>query len=143
MENLNRQVLLKRRPTGLPRTEDFEIADAPLPDPLEGEVLVRGIYLSLDPAPAGPQFRQAVGQARRRSGQKCLLKPKDVWTIRSDSSWSAASAIFQHLEKTAIAIPKIIALASSPALGRTHQKPLKNEPQNRGAATRDPAYSVQ
>ena len=47
-ENLNRQVLLKRRPTGLPRTEDFEIADAPLPDPLEGEVLVRGIYLSLD-----------------------------------------------------------------------------------------------
>jgi len=49
VENLNRQVLLKRRPTGLPRPEDFEIADAPLPDPREGEVLVRGIYLSLDP----------------------------------------------------------------------------------------------
>jgi hypothetical protein len=26
------------------------------------------------------------------------LTPKDVWTIRSDSGWSGASAIFQHLE---------------------------------------------
>ena len=49
MENRNRQVLLKRRPTGAPTPADFEITDAPLPDPAEGEVLVRGIYLSLDP----------------------------------------------------------------------------------------------
>ena len=49
MENRNRQVLLRRRPTGAPTTEDFAIADGPIPDPAEGEVLVRGIYLSLDP----------------------------------------------------------------------------------------------
>ncbi len=49
MENQNRQVLLKRRPTGMPTTADFAIADSPMPDPAEGEVLVRGIYLSLDP----------------------------------------------------------------------------------------------
>jgi len=40
MENRNRQVLLKRRPTGAPTAADFAIADAPLPDPAEGEVLV-------------------------------------------------------------------------------------------------------
>ena len=49
MENTNRQVLLKRRPTGMPSVADFEIVEAPTPDPGDGEVLVRGIYLSLDP----------------------------------------------------------------------------------------------
>ena len=49
MENRNRQVLLKRRPTGAPTTADFDIADGPMPDPGTGEALVRGIYLSLDP----------------------------------------------------------------------------------------------
>ena len=49
MDNQNRQVLLNSRPSGIPTTADFTIADSPLPDPAEGEVLVRGIYLSLDP----------------------------------------------------------------------------------------------
>ncbi len=49
MDNQNRQVLLKQRPNGMPSAADFAIVDAPMPDPAEGEVLVRGIYLSLDP----------------------------------------------------------------------------------------------
>ncbi len=49
MDNQNRQVRLKRRPTGMPQPADFDIVDAPLPDPDAGEVLVRGVYLSLDP----------------------------------------------------------------------------------------------
>jgi NADPH-dependent curcumin reductase len=49
MENHNRQVLLKSRPNGMPTTAGFTIIDSPLPEPAEGEVLVRGIYLSLDP----------------------------------------------------------------------------------------------
>ena len=43
MENRNRQVLLKRRPSGGPTTADFEIVDGPIPEPGSGEVLVRGI----------------------------------------------------------------------------------------------------
>ena len=35
MENQNRQVRLKRRPTGAPATDDFEIVDAPMPDPAD------------------------------------------------------------------------------------------------------------
>ena len=45
----NLQVRLKRRPTGAPVPEDFEIAAAPIPEPAEGEALVRTIWLSLDP----------------------------------------------------------------------------------------------
>ncbi len=49
MPETNRQVLLKRRPNGLPVPEDFAIAEAPLPQPKDGEVVLRGVYLSLDP----------------------------------------------------------------------------------------------
>jgi NADPH-dependent curcumin reductase len=49
MPERNRQVLLKRRPAGLPVPEDFAIVEAPLPEPGEGEVVLRGLYLSLDP----------------------------------------------------------------------------------------------
>jgi NADPH-dependent curcumin reductase CurA len=45
----NRRVLLRSRPVGEPKPTDFEVADAPLPAPGDGEVLCRAIYLSLDP----------------------------------------------------------------------------------------------
>jgi NADPH-dependent curcumin reductase CurA len=60
MANTNRQVLLKRRPNGSPTPADFEVIDAPIPDPADGEVLVRGIYLSLDPYMRGPDQRRPV-----------------------------------------------------------------------------------
>jgi NADPH-dependent curcumin reductase CurA len=44
-----RQVLLRRRPVGLPVPEDFEIVDLPAPALGDGDVLRRTIYLSLDP----------------------------------------------------------------------------------------------
>ena len=49
MPERNRQILLKRRPSGVPVPEDFDIVEAKLPEPGEGEVVLRGIYLSLDP----------------------------------------------------------------------------------------------
>src|SRR5215470_2394867 len=45
----NRRVLLKSRPVGEPKPTDFEIADSPAPKPQDGEILVRTIWLSLDP----------------------------------------------------------------------------------------------
>jgi NADPH-dependent curcumin reductase CurA len=45
----NRRVLLKSRPQGEPTPANFEIADAPVPEPREGEYLSRTIWLSLDP----------------------------------------------------------------------------------------------
>ncbi len=45
----NRRVLLRNRPVGEPTLADFEIVDAPLPAPGDGEILCRAIWLSLDP----------------------------------------------------------------------------------------------
>ena len=45
----NRRVLLRSRPVGEPKPTDFEIVDAPLPTPGDGEILGRTIWLSLDP----------------------------------------------------------------------------------------------
>ncbi len=70
MANRNRQVLLKRRPTGAPTPADFEIADAPLPDLADGAVLVRGIYLSLDPYMRG-----------RISGARSYAKPVEIGAV--------------------------------------------------------------
>ena len=50
---LNRQVRLRSRPSGIPQAEHFEIVEAPVPDLLSGQVLVRNIYLSVDPAMRG------------------------------------------------------------------------------------------
>src|SRR4051794_9123576 len=52
-QRVNRQVRLKSRPSGIPKAERFEIVEAPVPDPSDGEVLVRNIYLSVDPAMRG------------------------------------------------------------------------------------------
>jgi NADPH-dependent curcumin reductase CurA len=49
MRNSNRQWRLKRRPVGEIRPGDLELVDAPKPVLGAGEVLVRNIYLSLDP----------------------------------------------------------------------------------------------
>ena len=46
---MNRQVRLKSRPTGEPSAANFELADAPVPEAKDGEVLRRTIYMSLDP----------------------------------------------------------------------------------------------
>jgi len=50
---INRQVRLKSRPAGIPQAENFELASASVPDLGEGQVLVRNIYLSAEPAMRG------------------------------------------------------------------------------------------
>ena len=49
----NRQVRLKARPSGIPQAEHFEIVDAPIPAPQDGQILVRNLYLSVEPAMRG------------------------------------------------------------------------------------------
>ena len=46
----NAQIILKRIPTGLLGPDDFEVRDAPIPEPGEGEVLIQAHYLSVDAA---------------------------------------------------------------------------------------------
>ena len=49
MPDLNRQIILANRPDGYPVESDFELVESSIPAPVEGEILVRTIYLSVDP----------------------------------------------------------------------------------------------
>ncbi len=46
----NRQILLRRRPTGLVQPGDTELVASPAPEPAEGEALVRTTYVGIDAA---------------------------------------------------------------------------------------------
>ncbi|MEH2053368.1 NADP-dependent oxidoreductase [Nostoc sp.] len=46
---INKQIILKSRPVGEPKENDFALVETPTPEPGEGEILSRTIYLSLDP----------------------------------------------------------------------------------------------
>ncbi|GAB3671040.1 NADP-dependent oxidoreductase [Salinisphaera aquimarina] len=45
----NQQIILAKRPTGMPDASNLQLRDGPMPSCGDGEVLVRTIYLSLDP----------------------------------------------------------------------------------------------
>ena len=49
MPQTYRRIVLARRPQGAPTPGDFRLEEAPVPTPEEGEVLLRTLYLSLDP----------------------------------------------------------------------------------------------
>ena len=53
MHPTTRQLKLVSRPKGLPQPGDFTIEEAPTAEPKEGEVLVKVLYASLDPAMRG------------------------------------------------------------------------------------------
>jgi NADPH-dependent curcumin reductase CurA len=61
----NQMMKLRRRPKDFPDPEDFELATGPIPVPGPGQVLVRTLMLSIDPAMRGwlvegPNYVQAV-----------------------------------------------------------------------------------
>jgi NADPH-dependent curcumin reductase CurA len=45
----NRRIVLAARPQGLPKPSDFRLESVPVPMPGDGEVLLRTLWLSLDP----------------------------------------------------------------------------------------------
>jgi len=49
----NRQVLLASRPDGIPQAANFHLAEAPVPEPGPGQVLVHNQWLSVEPAMRG------------------------------------------------------------------------------------------
>jgi NADPH-dependent curcumin reductase CurA len=46
----SRQLYMRRYPEGLPSADDFEVREAPTPEPSEGQILVRPRYVSVDAA---------------------------------------------------------------------------------------------
>lgn len=69
MGDVNRQIILKSTPEGVPVPENFEMKEIRVAEPGEGEVLVRNTYMSLDP------FMRSQMAGRHMSG---ALHPGDV-----------------------------------------------------------------
>jgi NADPH-dependent curcumin reductase CurA len=53
MDELNQQIRLAARPSGLPQASDWELIAEPVPEPGAGEFLVALSYVSIDPAMRG------------------------------------------------------------------------------------------
>jgi len=49
MERVSREIRLVARPQGFPGEDLFEVAETPIPDPADGQLLVRNAYFSVDP----------------------------------------------------------------------------------------------
>lgn len=64
---VNRQYILKSRPVGLPKESDFDLIEKPIGELKDGEVLVKAMYLSVDPYMRG-----------RISGMKSYAAPVEV-----------------------------------------------------------------
>ncbi len=64
---VNRQIVLKSRPETMPGLDNFALVESAVSEPAEGEVLVRTLYLSLDPYMRG-----------RMSAAKSYAKPVEV-----------------------------------------------------------------
>jgi NADPH-dependent curcumin reductase CurA len=66
MSEINRRIVLASRPDGRPTPENFRLEEAPVPEPADGEILCRTVYLSLDPymrgrMNEGPSYARPVG----------------------------------------------------------------------------------
>jgi len=69
-ETLNTRILLNARPVGLPKKSDFTIEKVPLPEPGDGEMLLKTLWLSLDPYMRG-----------RMSDRESYAKPVEIGEV--------------------------------------------------------------
>jgi NADPH-dependent curcumin reductase CurA len=56
MATTSREVRLKSRPVGMPTDQNFEVATAQLAEPTAGQVLVRNMWMSVDPYMRGRMY---------------------------------------------------------------------------------------
>jgi len=70
MTEKNQQILLARRPSGAVEEGNFRLVETDVPEPGEGQFLVRNLYLSLDPYMRG-----------RMSEAKSYAKPTEVGQV--------------------------------------------------------------
>jgi NADPH-dependent curcumin reductase CurA len=81
---VNHQFKLARRPVGMVQRSDFEYVATPVPEPGEGEVLVKILYLSLDPAMRGWMNEGksyippvGIGEVMRAGGAGLVISSRD------------------------------------------------------------------
>jgi NADPH-dependent curcumin reductase len=97
----NRRIVLAARPAGEPADTDFRLEETDIPSPGDGQVLLRTLYLSLDPymrgrMNAGPSYAPPVQIGEVMEGatvsevvesKSTQWRPGDV--VRSYTGWQA------------------------------------------------------
>jgi NADPH-dependent curcumin reductase CurA len=101
----SREIRLAARPHGVPVATDFQLAEVELPDPAEGQFLVRNAYVSVDPYMRGrmnetksyvPPF--ALGEALRGGAVgRVVASRNDRWPdgawVQHDLGWREAAVL--------------------------------------------------
>lgn len=67
---INHQILLAARPEGAPKESDFKLVETSVPEPGEGELITKTIYLSIDPYMRG-----------RMNAAKSYTKPVEIGEV--------------------------------------------------------------
>jgi NADPH-dependent curcumin reductase CurA len=112
---INRQILLVEKPAGKLAPEHFKMRDGAIPEPKDGEALLRVRYISLDAANRawmhGATYRSAIetnsvmaggGIAEVVSSKAAGLAPGDI--VFGDTGWQDYAAVpARHLSK----LPKV------------------------------------
>ena len=80
-EPLNRRVVLASRPEGEPTPANFRLETAPVPQPGPGQVLLRTIWLSLDPYMRG-----------RMSAARSYARPVEIGQVMEGGTVSEVVA---------------------------------------------------
>ena len=105
MPTTSREIRLAARPRGAPAASDFELAEVEIPDPGDGEILVRNAYVSVDPYMRGrmndvksyvPPF--AVGEPMRGGAVgQVVASRNDRWRegawVQHDLGWREAAVL--------------------------------------------------
>ncbi len=112
-DGVNRQILLVEKPTGKLAPQHFKMTEASIPEPADGEAMVRVRYISLDAANRawmhGATYRAAVeansvmaggGIAEVVSSRAPELAPGDI--VFGDTGWQDYAAVrARHLTRLA------------------------------------------
>ncbi|ENO87285.1 NADP-dependent oxidoreductase [Thauera linaloolentis] len=107
MRTHTRQIILARRPDGIPCADDFALREVPLPVPAEGELLIENLYLSLDaairswmkedctyfpPIPLGAPVR-STALGRVLASRHPDFRPGDVGVAYACSAWAGHATV--------------------------------------------------
>lgn len=95
---MNRQIILKSRPTGLPTTANFELSETAVPSLKEGELLLKALYISVD-----PYMRSRMSDAKSYVPSFEVGKPMDGGvvaevTASNHPDFVAGDAVLGHLQ---------------------------------------------
>ena len=88
-QDTNRQIKLASRPTGEPKAENFDMITTDIPSPKDNEMLLRTVYLSLDPYMRG-----------RMSDAKSYADPLEVGDVIMGGT--VAQVVESNIDKFAV-----------------------------------------